>query len=91
MNLDEVNKLVRQLETDLSRLEGHGPDVQAVKSELDALKRALASTEAPHHGPVREALEALEDRIDATAETARADAFKAAPYVAWIGRILGLS
>jgi hypothetical protein len=91
MNLEEVRKLVDRLEQDLARVRGESADVEAIKAELEALKKALASPEAPHHGSVREALESLSDRIDAAAETVKTDAVLAAPYVTWIGRILGLS
>lgn len=91
MNLNEVNKLIAQLEQDLSKVEGGSSDLKGLRAELEALKRAVASSEPPHHGPVRDALASLESSIDSTARTARADAIKAAPYVTWIGRILGLS
>jgi hypothetical protein len=91
MNLDEVRKLVAQLEGDLDRLQGGAGNAQAVREELEALKKALASPEPPHHGTVRESLESLRSRIDAGAESVKADAVLAAPYVNWIGRILGLS
>jgi hypothetical protein len=90
MNLDEVRKLVERLEQDLAKLQA-GPDVQAIKAELEALKEALASPEPPHHGTVREGLENLRARIDAAADTVKADAVLIAPYITWIGRILGLS
>ena len=90
LNLDEVRKLVSALEKDLARAESGSADVQALKDEVEALRKALSSPE-PGHGWVKEKLERIHERIDSAAETAKADAFKAGPYIAAIGRILGLS
>ncbi len=84
MNLDEVEKMVAQLERDLARLPGGSPQVEAIQVEVKALKRALAEPEPPHHKTVRQSLESLRARLDA-------DAASVAPYISWIGRILGLS
>jgi hypothetical protein len=90
LNLEEVRKLVTALEQDLAKAESGSADVQALKDEVEALRKALHSSE-PGHGWVREALERIHARIDAVAETAKTDAAIAGPYIAAIGRILGLS
>ncbi len=90
LNLEEVKKLVAALEKDLARAETGSPDVQALKDEVEALRKVLHSSD-PGPGWVPEALERIHPRIDAAARTAKVDAFKAGPYIAEIGRILGLS
>lgn len=90
LNLEEVRKLVTALEQDLAKAESGSADVQALKDEVEALRKALNSP-GPSHGWVREALERVHARIDSAAKTAKADAVIAGPYIATIGRILGLS
>ncbi len=90
LNLEEVKKLVAALEQDLARAESGSPDVQALKDEVEALRKVLNSSD-PRHGWVQEGLERIHERIDAAARTAKVDAFIAGPYITEIGRILGLS
>ena len=90
LNLEEVRKLVNALEKDLARAESGSADVQALKDEVEALRKAM-SEPGPSHGWVREALERLHARFDAAKETAKVDAAIVGPYIATIGRILGLS
>jgi hypothetical protein len=90
LNLEEVRKLVTALEQDLAKAEGGTADVQALRAEVEALRRALNAPE-PGHGWLRDALQSLHASIDAAAETAKVDAAIVAPYIATIGRILGLS
>jgi hypothetical protein len=90
MNLEEVRKLVADLERDLAKMGGGSADVKALKDEVEALRKALDAPD-PGHGWVREALERIHGRIDAAAQTAKIDAVKIGPYIASIGRMLGLS
>jgi len=90
LNIEEVRKLVTALEKDLAKAESGSADVQALKDEVEALRKELNSSD-PGHGWVQEALERIHTRIDAAARTAKVDAFIAGPYISAIGRILGLS
>ena len=89
-NVEEVRKLVTALEHDLAKAESGSADVQALRAEVEALRRALNSPETGH-GWLRDALQSLHSSIDSAAETAKVDAAIVGPYIATIGRILGLS
>jgi hypothetical protein len=90
LNLDEVRKLVAALERDLARLESGSEDVQALRDEVEALRRVLNEPSPGQHG-VKEGLERVHTRMDSVTETVKADAFKAGNYITAIGRMLGLS
>jgi len=89
LNLEEVRKLVTALERDLARVESGSADVQALREEVEALRRALNEPAAGED--VKQGLERVHSRMDTVAEEVKADAFKAGNYIAAIGRILGLS
>ena len=89
-NIEEVRKLVAALEQDLAKAESGSADVQALRAEVEALSKALNRPE-PSHGWLRDSLQSLHTSIDAAAETAKVDAAIVGPYIATIGRILGLS
>ena len=92
-NIEEVRKLVAALEQDLSRAESGSADVQALRAEVEALRKALNEPNEPEpsHGWLRDALQSLHSSIHSASETAKVDAAIVGPYIATIGRILGLS
>jgi hypothetical protein len=89
MNIEEVRKLIADLERDLARVESGTQDVQALRDEVEALRRALNAPGA--HVEVQEGLKRVHTRMDALTDEVKVDTFKAGSYIAAIGRILGLS
>ena len=88
VDLDEVAKLVAALERDLARVKQGSQDVQALRDEVRALGEALDA--APDHEHVGHRLRNIHGMIDNVVDTVVEDSFKAADYVARIGRMLGL-
>jgi|SRR5579864_2721947 len=84
-----VEKLIHALERDLARVRGGSSDIQLLKDEVETLKNVLNSPIRRHHW-VREGLDGLRNAIEGGMETLVADGYKAGPYVAEIGRILGM-
>jgi predicted nucleic acid-binding Zn-ribbon protein len=85
IDLQEVERLVASLEADLAKVRSGSEDVQALRDEVDALKRLLDSASG-EHGPVNERLHTIRSLMDALVD----DAIQGARYVADIGRMLGM-
>jgi hypothetical protein len=85
IDLQQVERLVAALETDLDKVRSGSQDVQALRDEVESLKQLLGSSE-PHHGPVSDGLRRIHSLMDDLVE----DAIQGARYVAEIGRMLGM-
>jgi hypothetical protein len=85
VDLREVERLVEALEADLAKVRSGSQDVQALRDEVESLKRLLDSS-APHHEPVSAGLRRIHTLMDTLVE----DALQGARYVAEIGRMLGM-
>ena len=85
VDLREVERLVAALESDLAKVRSGSQDVQALREEVESLKRLLDSS-APHHEPVSAGLRRSHTLMDTLVE----DALQGARYVAEIGRMLGM-
>ena len=85
VDLREVERLVAALESDLAKVRSGSQDVQALREEVESLKRLLDSS-APHHEPVSAGLRRIHTLMDTLVE----DALQGARYVAEIGRMLGM-
>lgn len=83
VDLDEVARLLKALETDLARVQAGKGDPDALRAEVEALRAALHSSD---HGEVRESLHGLHRFFDEAADTA----YKGSQYVTDIGRMLGM-
>jgi hypothetical protein len=90
VDLEQVSKLVSALEGDLARLRPQGPDVQKLAEELETIKHLLKSP-APKHSWLRESLQSVRNILENAAGTVLGEVLKDAPYVAQIGRIVGMS
>ena len=85
LDLQQVERLVTAIETDLARVRSGSEDVQALREEVDSLKRLLDSS-GSSHAPVHDRLRSLHRLLDTLVD----DAIQGARYVAEIGRILGM-
>jgi len=85
VDLDEVSKLVTDLERDLERLKQGSGDVEALRDEVKALGLALKSPSPDDHR-ISHGLKNIHGAVDELKE----DAFIAADYVTRIGRMLGM-
>ena len=88
IDIAEVEKLVAALEFDLAKVRAGGGDVDSLRSEVEALRAALAggsSAQAELHEPlgrVRGLLHAAGDELGA-------DALPVTDYLVRIGKMLG--
>jgi hypothetical protein len=85
LDLQQVERLVAAIESDLAGVRSGSQDVQALRDEVDSLKRLLDSSAAEHE-PVHDRLRSLHRMLDTLVD----DAVQGARYVAEIGRILGM-
>jgi len=90
VNLDDVARLVEQLERDLAKVRAGGASVDTLRSEVEQLRSALSAPE-PSHGELNQGLHGIRDRLAALSDELFGDALKGSDYIARIGRILGLS
>jgi hypothetical protein len=90
VNLDDVTRLVEQLERDLAKVRAGGASVDTLRSEVEQLRSALSAPE-PSHGELNQGLHGVRDRLAALSDELFGDALKGSDYIARIGRILGLS
>lgn len=89
VDLDRVAKLVRALEKDLAGAKADDATIRKLLAEIDAIKSALQSP-APRHEGVRENLHSMRETMERAAGTVTGEVWRDAPYLAEIGRILGL-
>jgi hypothetical protein len=85
LDLQQVERLVAAIETDLAKVRSGSQDVEALRAEVDSLKQLLDSS-APTHEPVHDSLRTMHRLLDTLVD----DAVQGARYVAEIGRILGM-
>ena len=79
IDIDQVSKLVDELERDIARAPANNADTRKLLDEIEAIKKLLKSP-APEHSHVRQRLHAI-----------RQELWSDAPYLAEIGRILGMT
>jgi len=89
VNLDEVQRLVEALERDLAKARADAGDVEALREEVEALRRAL-SAEEPRQDHVRERLHGVRASLEQVGETLYDDAVKLGDYLRRIGWMLGM-
>ncbi len=85
VDLQQVERLVAALEADLAKVRSGSEDVQALRDEVESLKRLLDSG-GPAHAPVHQRLRSIHRLMDSLVD----DAIQGARYVAEIGRMLGM-
>jgi len=89
IDLEKVAQLIDALERDLAKVQSGSRDVQLLRDEVETLKNVLNSPIRRAHW-VREGLHGMRQAIENGLETVVADGLKAGPYIAEIGRILGM-
>lgn len=78
MDIGQVARLVDRLERDIARAGANQADTRKLLAEVEAIKQLLKSP-APEHSHLRERLQAIREEL-----------WRDAPYLAEIGRILGM-
>ena len=89
VDIDQVSKLIDRLERDIARVRANQADTRKLLAEIEAIKKVLKSP-APEHSQVRERLRAIRQGIEHAAGTLSGELWRDAPYLAEIGRILGM-
>jgi hypothetical protein len=84
IDLAEVERLVASLEADLEKVRSGSENVDALRDEVDSLKRLL--DEKSGHEPVHDRLRSMHKLLDELVD----DAIQGARYVGEIGRMLGM-
>lgn len=89
VDLDEVARLVEQLERDLALAREGSRDIDTLRDEVERLRGALAARPAAQ-AEVSEGLYGLKERLHAVGDELFDDAVTASRYAAWLGRLLGM-
>ncbi len=88
-SLERITKLVSDLEQELSGAPAGSPKVAALRAEIDALKRTLASSEQSG-AELKEQLHGTHRNLDDLVASVEGEVLRDTPYLAELGRILGL-
>lgn len=89
VDLEEVGRLVEQLEHDLALAKQGARDVDTLRDEVERLRGALAAKQ-PVPEAVSAGLHGVRDRMQAIGDELFDDAVTASRYAAWLGRLLGM-
>ena len=88
-SLERIAKLVSDLEQELSGAPADSPKVAALRAEIDALKQTLASADQAR--PELELrLHGTHRNLDDLVASVEGEVLRDTPYLAELGRILGL-
>ena len=90
VNLDEVEKLVDQLERDLAKVRTGDASLDTLRAEIEQLRVALSAAE-PSHEQVHVGLHGVRSTLDELGDDLKSGALKGSDYLTRIGRLLGLS
>ncbi|MGE5650849.1 MAG: hypothetical protein ACM34A_11700 [Bacillota bacterium] len=88
-SLERVRSLVAALEQELANAPADAPDVQTLKGEIATLKQMLASP-GDQERQVRESLHTVHNTFQDMTARVESEVLRDSPYIAEIGRILGL-
>jgi phage gp16-like protein len=89
IDLKEAARLVADLERDLRKVSAGSADLQTVRDEVEALRSIVHSSGRKEHG-LRAALHAVRQALERAVETVEGEAIRDWPYIAEIGRMLGM-
>lgn len=87
VSLERIHRLIADLERELTRADI--PQADDVRKEIDTLKQMLASPDKKE-GWIQERLHAIRDGLQNVTARVEGEVLKDSPYIAEIGRILGL-
>lgn len=88
-SLERISRLVADLEQELAKAPGDVPHVQDLKEEIQTLKQVLASSDE-NEVRIDENLHAIRNALQNVTARVEGEVLKDTPYIAEIGRILGL-
>lgn len=88
-SLERIQILVSDLEQELASLPGTSPRVQALKVELEALKEAVSDSTS-NSPQVAQQLRGAHSALDDLVANIEGEILRDTPYLAELGRILGL-
>lgn len=89
IDVEEAARLVAKIEQDLRRISAAAAGLQTLRDEVEALRSVLHSS-GPSDKGLRAALHAVRQALQRAVETVEGEAIREWPYIAEIGRILGL-
>lgn len=88
-SLERISRLVSDLEQELAKAPVDIPNVQELREEIKTLKHALASPEEKDEG-IGEKLHEIRNAFQDLTARIEGEVLKDSPYIAEIGRILGM-
>ncbi len=88
-SLERIAKLVSDLEQELSGAPAGSPKVAALRAEIDALKKTLASPDQAKP-ELASQLHGTHRKLDDVVASVEGEVLRDTPYLAELGRILGL-
>jgi hypothetical protein len=88
-SLERVSRLVAELEQELANAPSDLRNAGELKEEIASLKSALASR-GDDEGWIRERLHAVSDTLRNVSAEVEGEVLRDTPYIAEIGRILGM-
>lgn len=88
-SLDRIQNLLSDLEQELVSIPDTSARVQALKAEIDALKQTL-SRNASDTPQIAQQLQGTHSALDDLVASIEGEILRDTPYVAELGRILGL-
>jgi hypothetical protein len=88
-SIGRINRLISDLELELAKAPSDTPNLHSLREEIEALKHTLQSDQTtPAH--VSEGLHTIRGRLHNMTEVVEGEILKDSPYIAEIGRILGM-
>ncbi len=88
-SLERIARLVSDLEQELAGAPAGSPKLDALRAEIEVLKRTLASPDGAQPA-LTEQLHGVRGRLDDVVASVEGEALRDTPYLIEIGRILGL-
>lgn len=88
-NLERISRLISALEQEVATAPENHPKVQVLKDEIGTLKQVLAASDS-EETVVREKLHTVHSTFQDVTARVESEVLKDSPYIAEIGRILGL-
>jgi len=88
-SLERIAKLVSDLEQELSGAPAGSPKVVALRAEIEALKQTLASADQAKP-ELKSQLHGTHRNLDDLVASVEGEVLRDTPYLAELGRILGL-